>query len=52
MGEEEFGAGLDSGSFLAHLAADEAAVQEANKLMLVSLDGRMESLVKMSSIVL
>lgn len=36
MGEEEFGGGLDSGSFMAHLAADEAAVQEANRLMLVS----------------
>lgn len=38
MKDEEFGTRLDSGSFLAHLAADEAAVQEANKLMLVSLD--------------
>ena len=36
MGEEEFGGGLDSGSFMAQLAADEAAVQEANRLMLVS----------------
>lgn len=37
MEEMEFGTRLDSGSFLAHLAADEEAVQEANKLMLVSL---------------
>ena len=37
MEEMEFGTRLDSGSFLAHLAADEAAVKEANKLMLVSL---------------
>lgn len=38
MKDEEFGTRLDSGSFLTHLAADEAAVQEANKLMLVSVD--------------
>ena len=36
MGEEEFGGGLDSDSFMARLEADEAAIQEANKLMLVS----------------
>ena len=36
MGDEEFRRGLDSGSFMAHLEADEEAVQEANKLMLVS----------------
>lgn len=44
MKDEEFGTRLDSGSFLAHLAADEAAVQEANKLMLVSLNYILESL--------
>ena len=38
VGQEEFGAGLDSGAFLAHLEADEAAVQEANKLLLVSTE--------------
>ena len=38
VGQEEFGAGLDSGTFLAHLEADEAAVQEANKFLLVSTE--------------
>ena len=38
VGQEEFGVGLDSGAFLAHLEADEAAVQEANKLLLVSTE--------------
>ena len=37
MDGEEFGGGLDSGSFMAHLVADEVAVQEANRLMLVSI---------------
>ena len=36
MGEEEFGQALDSESFLDQLKADEAALQEANKLLLVS----------------
>ena len=36
LGGEEFEVGQDSASFLARLAEDEAAVQEANKLMLVS----------------
>ena len=34
--EEEFGERLDSDSFMACLEADEVAVQEANKMMLVS----------------
>ena len=36
MGDEEFGGGLDSDSFMAQLKADEVAVEEANKLLLVS----------------
>lgn len=37
MGDEEFGGGLDSDSFMAQLKADEVAVEEANKLLLVSI---------------
>ena len=36
VGEEEFRMELDSASFQARLAEDEAAVQEANKFLLVS----------------
>ena len=36
MGDEEFGGGMDSDSFIAQLKADEAALEEANKFLLVS----------------
>ncbi|CAI8051329.1 Centrosomal protein of 192 kDa [Geodia barretti] len=34
MGDEEFGGGMDSDSFVAQLRADEAALEEANKFLL------------------
>ena len=36
IGDEEFGGGMDSDSFVAQLRADEAALEEANKFLLVS----------------
>ena len=37
MGVEEFEGGMDCDSFVAQLRADEAALEEANKFLLVSL---------------